>query len=78
QNGKNYLFDTASGGNQPRIRREYPAKPAGARQIREFFSELLERIALESNRVAIPGDHGERAKPLGQTKQSVFRQPEHA
>ncbi|MGH7161563.1 MAG: penicillin-binding transpeptidase domain-containing protein, partial [Acetobacteraceae bacterium] len=38
----------------------------------------LERIALESNRGATPGDHGERAKPLGQTKESVFSQPEHA
>ncbi len=38
----------------------------------------LERIELESNRGAIPGDRGERAKPLGQTKESVFSQPEHA
>ncbi len=38
----------------------------------------LERIVIESNRGAIPGDHGERVDPLGQTKESVFSQPEHA
>ncbi|MGH7160033.1 MAG: hypothetical protein ACREFS_08140, partial [Acetobacteraceae bacterium] len=42
------------------------------------LSTTLERIALESNRGAIPGDNGERVDPLGQTKESVFRQPEHA
>ncbi len=43
-----------------------------------WASERLERIALESNRGAIPADNRERVNPLGQTKESVFSQPEHA
>ncbi len=47
---------------------------------RKLFPARLgkERIALDWNRGAIPGDNGERVYPLGQTKQSVFSQPEHA
>jgi len=37
-------------------------------------SLALERIALDWNRGAIQ----ERVNPLGQTKESVFSQPEHA
>ncbi len=53
-------------------------QPGKGMEVEEADRIRIERIALDWNRGAIPRGPWERVNPLGQTKESVFSQPEHA